>query len=186
MGAHFHFSSKDTAIVAIASATLGVLEAMIFSTVYPLLPPIVVVPFLTCFFFGVTLAFSRKQLAIGIIGFLVTALVRGTMMPGQLMIPVYGLLFQGAKTENRHSCRVVGFAGSALHVLYGVVLAPLVFSVAPATAVVSWIRALAGTSELSLVICAVAFGLFGMLCADAGCRTGLLLREKVGHGGSML
>jgi hypothetical protein len=186
MGTHFQFNSKDTAIVAIASATLGLVESMIFTTVYPLLPPIVVVPFLTCFFFGVTLAFSRKQLAIGIIAFLVTALVRGTMMPGQLMVPVYGLLFQGAKTENRHSCRIVGFAGSALHVLYGVVLAPLVFSVARATAVVSWIRPLAGTFELSLAICAVAFGLFGMLRADAGCRTGLLLRAKVGPGGSML
>jgi len=159
---------------------------MVFSTVYPLLPPIVIAPFLTCFFFGVSLAFSRKQLAIGVVAFLVAALVRGTMMPGQLMIPVYGLLFQGAKTENRHSCRVVGFAGSALHVLYGVVLAPSVFSVAPATAVVSWIRPLAGTFELSLAICAVAFGLFGMLCADAGCQTGLLLRAKVGPGGSML
>ena len=186
MATRSQFNSKDAAIVAIASATLGLVESMIFSTVYPLLPPIVIVPFLTCFFFGVTLAFSKKQLAIGVVGFLVTALVRGTMMPGQLMIPVYGLLFQGAKTENRHSCRIVGFAGSALHVLYGVVLAPLVFSVAPATAVVSWVRALAGTFELSLVICAVAFGLFGMLCADAGCRTGLLLREKVGPGGSML
>jgi hypothetical protein len=186
MATHFQLNSKDTAIVAIVSATLGVIESMIFSTVYPLLPPIVVVPFLTCFFFGVTLAFSRKQLAIGIIAFLVTALVRGTMMPGQLMMPVYGLLFQGAKTENRHSCRIVGFAGSALHVLYGVVLAPLVFSVAPATAVVSWIRPLAGTFALSLAICVVAFGLFGMLCADAGCRTGLLLRAKVSPGGSML
>jgi len=185
MATRIQFNSKDTAIAAIASATLGVISSMIFSTVYPLLPPIVIVPFLTCFFFGVTLSFSRKQLAIGIVAFLVTALVRGPMMPGQLMIPVYGSLFQGAKTENRHSCRIVGFAGSALHVLYGVVLAPLVFSVAPATAAVSWIRPLAGTFELSLAICAVAFGLFGMLCADAGCRTGLLLRAKVGPGGSI-
>jgi hypothetical protein len=115
----------------------------------------------------------------------VTALVRGTMMPGQFMIPVYGLLFEGARAKNRHSCRIVGFAGSALHFLYGVVLAPLVFSVAPATGVVSWVRPLAGTLELSLAICAVAFGLFGMLCADAGCRTGLVLRAKVVPGGSM-
>lgn len=159
---------------------------MIFSTVYPLLPPIVVVPFLTCFFFGVTLAFSRKQLAIGIVAFLVTVLVKGTIMPGQVMIPLYGLLFQGAKTENRHSCRIVGFAGSSLHVLYGVLFAPLIFSVAPATGVVSWVRPLAGTLELSLAICTVGFGLCGMLAADAGRRTGLLLREKVGPGGSML
>jgi hypothetical protein len=186
MAAHFHFNSKDTAIVAIASATLGVIESMIFSTVYPLLPPIVVVPFLTCFFFGVTLAFSRKQLAIGIVAFLVTVLVKGTIMPGQVMIPLYGLLFQGAKTENRHSCRIVGFAGSSLHVLYGVLFAPLIFSVAPATGVVSWVRPLAGTLELSLAICTVGFGLCGMLAADAGRRTGLLLREKVGPGGSML
>jgi hypothetical protein len=110
MGACFQFNSRDVAIVAIASATLGAVESIIFSAFYPLLPPIVIVPFLTCFFFGVTLAFSKKQLAIGVVGFLVTALVRGTMMPGQLMIPVYGLPFQGAKTENRHSCRIVGFA----------------------------------------------------------------------------
>jgi hypothetical protein len=88
MAMRSQFNSKDAAIVAIASATLGVVESMIFSTVYPLLPPIVIVPFLTCFFFGVTLAFSKKQLAIGVVCFLVTALVRGTMMPGQLMIPI--------------------------------------------------------------------------------------------------
>jgi hypothetical protein len=186
MATRSQFNSKDAAIVAIASATLGVVESMIFSTAYPLLPPIVIVLFLTCFFFGVSLAFSKKQLAIGVVSFLVTALVRGTMMPGQLMIPVYGLLFQGARAKNRHSCRIVGFAGSALHVLYGAVLAPLVFFVAPATAVVTWVRALTVTFELSLAICAFSFGLLGMLCADAGCRTGLLLREKVGPGGSTL
>jgi len=186
MATHFQFKSKDTGIVATASATLGLLESIVFTTVYPLVPPIAVVPLLTSFFFGATLAFSQKQLAIGIVAFLVTVLIRGTIMPGQVMIPVYGLLFQGAKTGNRHSCRIVGFAGSSLHVLYGVLLAPLVFSVAPATAVLSWIKTLAGTLEISLAIFAVGVGLCGMLVADAGRRIGVLLREKLGTEGCSL
>jgi hypothetical protein len=40
-------------------------------------------------------------------------------MPGQLVIPLYGLLFQGARAENAWSCRVTGFSASVLHVLYG-------------------------------------------------------------------
>jgi hypothetical protein len=185
MATRSQFNSKDAAIVAIASATLGVIESMIFSTVYPLLPPIVVL-LLTCFFFGVTLAFSKKQPAIGVVAFLVTVLVRGKIMPGHVMIPLHGLLFQGAKIENRHSCRIVGFAGSSLHVLYGVLFVPLIFSVAPATGVVSWVRPFTGTLELSLAICIVGFGVCGMLVADAGRRTGLLLPEKVGPEGCLL
>jgi len=175
----FELKSNDAAHVAVASVVLAGVESAVFSTVYPLLPPIVIVPFVTCFFFGVTLAFSGKQFAIGIVALIITALVKGAAMPGQFMIPVYGLLFQGARADKRHSCRIAGFAGSSLHVVQGTVLAPLIFSVAPATALVAWVKPYTGTLALAVVVCALTLGVCGMLAADAGCRTGLRVRKDV-------
>jgi uncharacterized membrane-anchored protein len=134
----------------------------------------------TCFFFGVTLAFSGKQFAIGIIALVVTALVKGAAMPGQFMIPVYAVFFQGARPDKRHSWRIAGFAASSLHVVYGAVLAPMIFSVAPATALVTWVKPYTGTLALAVVVCTLTLGVCGMLAADAGCRTGLRLRKNVG------
>jgi len=98
----------------VASAVLGIIEAIVFSTIYPALPPILVVPFVTSFIFAVTLTFCRKQWMIGIVSFILTAVIRGAFMPGQLMIPLYGLLFQGARAENAWSCRLAGFFGRSV------------------------------------------------------------------------
>jgi hypothetical protein len=160
---------------------LGAVEAAIYSTVYPSLPPIVIVPFVTCFFFAVTLAFCRKQWVIGIVAFLVTALVKGPVLPGQFMIPAYGLLFQAAKGQKWWACGVAGFAGSALHVPYGVLFAPLIFSVAPATAIVSFVKPYTGGIESAIAICTVVFGLCGMLAAEVGSRTGVRIRGNMNH-----
>jgi hypothetical protein len=160
---------------------LGVIEAAIYSTVYPTLPPIVVASFVTCFFFAVTLAFCRKQWIIGIVAFLVTALVRGLVLPGQFMIPAYGLLFQAAKGQKWWAGGTAGFAGSALHVLYGVLLAPLIFSVAPATAIVSFVKPYTGSIESVLAICIAVFGIIGMLAAEIGRRIGMRIRGKMNH-----
>jgi len=160
---------------------LGVVEAVVYSTVYPSLPPIVIVPLVTCFFFAVTLAFCRKQWVIGIIAFLVTALVKSPMLPGQFMIPAYGLLFQAVKGQKRWACGVAGFAGSALHVLYGVLLAPLIFSVAPATAIVSFVKPYTGGFGSALAICVLIFGICGMLAAEVGHRTGIRIRANMNH-----
>ena len=177
----FDFNSTDVGYTAVFSAMLGAVEAVIYSTIYPSLPPIVIVPFVTCFFFAATLAFCRRQWVIGIVAFLVTALVKGPVLPGQFMIPAYGLLFQAAKGQKWWVCGVAGFAGAALHVLYGVLLAPLVFSVAPATAIVSLVKPYTGGIGSAIVICTVVFGLSGTLAAEVGRRTGLRIRGNMNH-----
>ena len=173
------FDSTDVGYTAVFSAMLGVIEAVIYSTVYPTLPPIVIASFVTCFFFAVTLAFCRKQWVIGIIAFLVTALVRGLVLPGQFMIPAYGLLFQAVKGRKWWACGAAGFAGSALHVLYGVLLAPLIFSVAPATAIISFAKSYTGSVGSALAICIAVFGISGMLAAEVGRRIGMRVRRKM-------
>jgi hypothetical protein len=160
---------------------LGVIEAVVYSTVYPTLPPIVIASFVTCFFFAVTLVFSRKQWVIGIVAFLVTALVRGLVLPGQLMIPAYGILFQAVKGRKWWACGAAGFAGSALHVLYGVLIAPLIFSVAPATAIISLVKPYTGSVGSALAVCVVIFGTLGMLAAEVGRRIGMRVRGKMSH-----
>ena len=175
------FDSTDVGYTAVFSAMLGVIEAVIYSTVYPTLPPIVIASFVTCFFFAVTLAFCRKQWVIGIVAFLVTALVRGLVLPGQFMIPAYGLLFQAAKGRKWWACGAAGFAGSALHVLYGVLLAPLIFSVAPATAIISFAKPYTGSVGSALAICIAVFGISGMLAAEVGRRIGMRVRGKMNH-----
>jgi hypothetical protein len=175
------FDSTDVGYTAVFSAMLGVIEAVIYSTVYPTLPPIVIASFVTCFFFAVTLAFCRKQWVTGIVAFLVTALVRGLVLPGQFMIPAYGLLFQAAKGQKWWACGAAGFAGAALHLLYGVLLAPLIFSVAPATAIISFAKPYTGSLGSAIVICIVVFGISGMLAAEVGRRVGMRVRGKMNH-----
>jgi FtsH-binding integral membrane protein len=101
-------------------------------------------------------------------------------MPGQLMIPLYGLVFQGARAEKPWSCGLAGFSASVLHVLYGVILAPMIFSVAPATAILSLVRGHAPDFGSAIAICAVAFGLGGMLSADIGRRLGIRIGATPG------
>ena len=172
--------SREVTQIAVASAVLGITETIVFSAIYPALPPILVVPFVTSFVFAVTLAFCRKQWIIGVVSFILTAAIRGAFMPGQLMIPLYGLLFQGARAENAWSCRLAGFSASVLHVLYGMILAPMIFSVAPAAAILSLVRGHALDFGAAIAICAVVFGLGGMLSADIGRRLGIRIVGNLG------
>jgi hypothetical protein len=172
--------SREATQIAVASALLGIIEALVFSAVYPALPPILIVPFVTSFIFAVTLAFCRKQWIIGVVSFILTAAIRGAFMPGQLMIPIYGLVFQGARAKKPWSCRLAGFSASFLHVLYGVILAPMIFSVAPASAILTFVRGRGLDFGSAIAICAVAFGLGGMLLADIGRRLGIRIVASYG------
>jgi hypothetical protein len=169
--------------IAVASAVLGIIEAILFSAIYPALPPILVVPFVTSFILAVTLVFCSKQWVIGVVSFILTAAIKGAFMPGQIMIPLYGLIFQGARSDNAWSCRVAGFSASFLHVLYGMVLAPMIFSVAPATPILSLVRNHAFDFGSAIAICAFVFGLGGMLAADVGSRLGIRIG---GHNGAWM
>jgi hypothetical protein len=166
---------------AVFSALLGVINTVIYSVVYPTLPPIVIASVVNCFFFAVTMSFCRKQWIIGILALLVTALVRGLVLPGQLMIPAYGLLFQAAKGRKWWSCAAAGFAGSGLHLLYGVLFAPLIFSVAPATAIISLVKPYAGGIASAIAISTTLFGIAGAVAAHIGYRIGIRIHGNVNH-----
>jgi hypothetical protein len=149
---------------AVFSALLGVINTVIYSVVYPTLPPIVIASVVNCFFFAVTMSFCRKQWIIGILALLVTALVRGLVFPGQWW-----------------SCAAAGFAGSGLHLLYGVLFAPLIFSVAPATAIISLVKPYAGGIASAIVISTTLFGIAGAVAAHIGYRIGIRIRGNVNH-----
>jgi hypothetical protein len=175
------FSSRDVGYTAVFSALLGVINTVIYSMVYPTLPPIVIASVVNCFFLAVTICFCRKQWIIGVLAFIVTALVRGLVLPGQLMIPAYGLLFQAAKGRKRWTCALAGFAGSGLHLLYGVLFAPLIFSVAPATAVISLVKPYAGGIASAIAICTALFGIGGAVAAHIGYRIGMRIHGNMDH-----
>ena len=167
--------------VAVFSATLALVETIIFRSVYPVLPPIVIVPFATCLFFGMASVFTRKQWIIGLVSFILTVTLTGSFLPGQLMIPIYGLLFQ--KACGRHSLvGVAGFVGSLLHVLYGTLLAPLIFSVAPARQIVTWLTPYVGQLALAIVIVSATFGVLGVVGAEIGYRIGSTVHMKTDPG----
>jgi hypothetical protein len=179
-----NLNSRDVSIVAVLSAMLAVIEATIFSYAYPALPPIVVIPFVSCFYFGVSLAFSKRQALIGVLGFLLSTLLRGSFLPGQLMIPIYGLLFQISRKDSRNLTILMGFLAVLLHVLYGVLLAPLIFRVAPAQTVLLWLIDVLEEKTLALFTMIIAFCALGMFFAETGRRLGLALHKNV-NGGEM-
>ena len=177
-----NLNSRETALVAVLSAMLGTIGEIIFSFVYPALPPIVVFPFVVCFFFGVTLSLTGRQLVIGLIGFLLMSVLRGAFLPGQLMVPIYALLFQVCEGKWYRSAAIVGFCGSVLHAVYGVLLAPLIFSVAPAKVVISWLIPYMGQFAFAIAAMMIIFGVVGMLAAEAGRQMGLRVFKKLNSG----
>jgi len=174
--------AKEVALVAVLSTMLGIISAIIYTLVYPVLPPIVIVPFVMCFFFGLTLSLTKRQFVIGLISFVLTGILKSALLPGQLMIPVYALLFQMCEGKWYRSASIVGFAASILHVFYGVVLAPSIFSIAPARMVMSWLITYLPQFMQAITLMTVIFGIGGMLAAEAGRRMGLRVFGKLNLG----
>jgi hypothetical protein len=98
------------------------------------------------------------------------------------MIPVYALLFQMCEGKWYRSASIVGFAASILHVFYGVVLAPSIFSIAPARMVMSWLITYLPQFMQAITLMTVIFGIGGMLAAEAGRRMGLRVFGKLNLG----
>ena len=165
--------AREVALVAVLSTMLGIISVIIYTLVYPVLPPIVIVPFVMCFFFGLTLSLTKRQFVIGLISFVLTGILKSAFLPGQLMIPVYALLFQMCEGKWYRSAFIVGFAASVLHVFYGVVLAPSIFSIAPARMVMSWLITYLPQFMQAITLMMVIFGIGGMLAAEAGRRMGV-------------
>ena len=175
----YALASRETASVAVLSVALGIVETAVFSSTYPAIPPIIVMPFLTCLYFGAITVLSRRLWMIGLVGFVLTIVMRGYILPGQLTIPVYGLLFQATGGRRVYS-GIAGFVGSILHLTYGVMIAPRFFSIAPARTVLLWMISYVGEVRLAIVALTVIFGFIGILAADIGYRAGLVIRNKTG------
>ena len=147
---------------AMFSAIMAIAEAGVFAFTWPVIPPIVIMPFITSFLFAVSLPFLRTQWIIGIVAAIVATLVKGMILPGLLFLPIYGFIFQSgfAKTS--------GAVSSALHVIWGVILAPIFLSVAPAKALLKWFMPITGSVWLALLIAVIIYAIGGLLVAAAG------------------
>jgi hypothetical protein len=135
-----------------------------------------------CFFFRFTLSLTKRQFVMGLISFVLTGILESALLPGQLMISVYALLFQMCEGKWYRSAPVAGFAASALHVFYGVILAPSIFSIAPARVLMSWLIIYLRQFMQAISVMIVVFGIGGMLAAEAGRRMGLRVFGKLSPG----
>lgn len=142
------------------------LELALYHVTWPALPPIVIVPFISCFFMALTIPFSRNQWAMGLLASIITIMSTGAVLPGPFVIPLYGFIFQSRMVE------LSGAVVSAFHVIYSIFLAPLVFAVAPGKVLYSWLMAYAGSFNLVVIIVMVLFAIGGILAALAGRRLG--------------
>jgi hypothetical protein len=168
--------SIELSKTALFSVILIVTEFISFNFTWPVLPPIVVVPFITSFVLAMALPFIKTQWIIGLIASLVIMIQKGGILPGPLIIPIYGFIFQTRKVK------LSGAISSIIHVLYGVFLAPLIFSVAPATIVYKWLLVYLGSFAPAIVIAAVVFGVGGALAARSGYKIGLKIAKNLQEG----
>jgi hypothetical protein len=157
--------SIELSRAAIFSVILTVAELISFNFTWPILPPILVVPFITSFVLAMTIPFIRTQWIVGLIASLVTTISKGGFLPGPLIIPIYGFIFQTRKVK------LSGAISSIIHVFYGVFLAPLIFTVAPATIVYKWLL-IYFESLASVVVAAIIFGGGGAIAASSGYKIG--------------
>jgi hypothetical protein len=138
-----------------------------------MLPPILVVPFITSFILGVSLSVTRGQWIIGLVASQVISISTGAFLPGPLILPVYGVVFQTRRAK------LSGAVSAMVHVIHGVFLAPLIFMVAPAKIVYNWLLAYVGSFVPAILIMTVVFGLGGAIVAGAGYRIGLKLAKNL-------
>ena len=155
-------NSVELSGVAIFSSILTIAEVMSFALTWPLLPPIVVVPFITSFILAISIPFTRSQWIIGLIAFLITNISKGGILPGPFIIPAYGFIFQTGRVK------LSGVLSSIIHVFYGVFLAPLIFSVAPAKLVYDWLLLSFGSFAPAILVATTVFGIGGAIAAGSG------------------
>jgi hypothetical protein len=162
--------------LAVFSGLLTVLELATFTFTYPALPPIVVVPFVTCFMLGLSLRYFRGQLVMASIACVITLLLKGAVLPGPLALPAYGLLFQSGRA------RLSGALSSAFHAVYGVFIAPTLFSVAPAKLLYDWMLRYVSNFDLAILVMLVIFAAGGALSAAAGYALGFRVSKSMRMG----
>jgi hypothetical protein len=160
---------------ALFAAILTIIELVSFTCLYPVLPPIVAVPFVTTFVLAMSIPFIKHQWIVSLIAATLVILFMGNLLPGPLTIPVYGAMFQTRKVK------LSGALSAMIHVIYGVFLAPLIFSVAPAKILYISCQNFFNSFTIALVAVLVLFGLFGAVAAGSGYKLGRLIGKEYFH-----
>ena len=166
-------NTTEVARTAVFSSILTVVDVMSYQLIWPMLPPILVAPFVTCFILGISLPFSKHQWVIGLVASLVAVLFTGGVLCGPFILPIYGFVFQ---------TKWVKFSGafsSVIHMFYGVFLAPFVFSVAPAKIVYNWLLLYLGNFATAILAAVLIFAIGGVIAGTSGYRLGLRIAKNV-------
>lgn len=139
------------------------------------MPPIVAVPFVTTFVLAMSVPFVKNQAILSIIATTLVLLFMGNILPGPLTIPVYGIMFQTRKVK------FSGASSAVIHVIYGVFLAPLIFSVAPAKVLYMSFQNFFNSFAIANVVVLLLFGVFGAISAGSGYKLGRLIEKQYCH-----
>ena len=169
-------NSVELSRVAIFSSILTIAELMSFDFTWPLLPPIVVVPFVTSFILGISIPFIKSQWIMGLVAFVITNISKGGILPGPFIIPVYGFIFHTRRVK------LSGAFSSIIHLFYGVFLAPSIFAVAPAKIAYSWFLLRFGSFAPAIVVATTVFGIGGAIAAGSGHGIGLRIAKNLSRG----
>ena len=159
-------STMELSRAAMFSAIMAIAEVGVFTFTWPAVPPIVIMPFVTSFLFALSLPFSRDQWIMGIVAAIAATAAKGMVLPGPLFLPIYGFTFQSGRA------RTSGAVASALHVIWGIIVAPIFLRVAPAKALLKWFMPLTGSMWPALMTAVAIYAVGGLLAAAAGYAVG--------------
>jgi hypothetical protein len=160
-------NSVEVARTALFSSVLAVVDVMAYKLTWPMLPPIFVTPFINCFIFGMSVPFTKHQWIMGLLASLMTILSTGGVLPGPYILLIYGFVFSTGMIK------LSGAFTSVAHMFYGVFLAPLIFSVAPAKIVYDWLLAYLRSLAPAIAVMALVFIIGGALTAASGYKIAL-------------
>lgn len=165
--------SVEVARTALFASVLTVVDIITYKSTWPMLPPIVIAPFITSFVLGMSIPFTRHQWVMGLLASLMTILLTGGILPGPYILLIYGFVFQTARTK------FAGALASVAHMFYGVFLAPLIFSVAPAKIVYAWLLAHLGSLAPAITVAAFIFIVGGATTAASGYKIALRIAKNL-------
>ena len=167
------FHSVELSRIAIFSVILTLAELICYNLTWPMLPPIVVMPFVTSFVLAMSIPFHGGQWIMGLVASLLTIVSNGGILPGPFMIPIYEFVFQTRRVK------LSGAVSSIIHVVYGVFLAPLIFIVAPAKVVLNWLLVYVRGLVPAMIVFLMVFGMAGAIAASLGYGIGLRIAENL-------
>jgi hypothetical protein len=167
-----NITSVELCRTALFAAILTIVELASFTCIYPILPPIVAVPFITTFVLAMSIPFVKNQGVLSLIATTLVLLFMGNILPGPLTIPVYGAMFQTRKVK------FSGASSAIIHAIYGVFLAPLIFSVAPAKIVYTSFQNFFNSFAIANLVVLILFGVFGAISAGSGYKLGQLIEKQ--------